>query len=143
MCCQSPRSMTSVFTLTRTSPCSLTWLAPCDHASHHFDSYACVLMSATTSLADAYQSSNYQQDWLLLLRAGRRLWSPSGQTLDPLGNLRDISRPTEEYRRCVACGRYSLGGSSDAAFRCTSVLRQLVHLFSSLIYRLLTNSYII
>ena len=38
-------------------------------------------MSATTSLADTYQSSNYQQGRLLLLSAGRRFWSPSGQTL--------------------------------------------------------------
>lgn len=37
-------------------------------------------MSATTSLADTHQSSNYQQGRLLLLIAGRRLWSPSGQT---------------------------------------------------------------
>ena len=37
-------------------------------------------MSATTSLADTYQSSNYQQGRLLLLSAGWRFWSPSRQT---------------------------------------------------------------
>jgi len=37
-------------------------------------------MSATTSLADTYQSSNYQQGRLLLLNAGQRFWSPSEQT---------------------------------------------------------------
>ena len=37
-------------------------------------------MSATTSLADTYQNSNYQQGRLLLLSAGRRFWSLSRQT---------------------------------------------------------------
>ena len=39
MCCRSPRSATSGFTLTRTSPCGRTWLPPCDRASQRFDSY--------------------------------------------------------------------------------------------------------
>jgi len=32
-------SVTSVFTLTRTSPCGRKWLPPCDRASQRFDSY--------------------------------------------------------------------------------------------------------
>jgi len=64
-------------------------------------------MSTTTSLADAYQSSNYQQGRLLLLSAGRRLWSPSGQT------------SVCPQRRCTTCI------SARRSERITSLLRNL------------------